>query len=145
MREVSFTSLSAALPTIPSIHPGEKKTFKIYSSFVFRVKLLTTGNNTVRFNPNFYKTGKVKKKEFSNMDQVSMWATGVSFNPGHLGRTFLEPCTLPLLTPHLHSGAGSPPSSFLFDPSFPQSLMTDKPYHNEPGYETERFGGDVKR
>jgi len=24
-----------------------------------RVKLLTTGNNTVRFNPNFYKTGKV--------------------------------------------------------------------------------------
>ena len=23
--------------------------------------------------------------------------------------------------------------------------MTDKPYHNEPGYETERFGGDVKR
>ena len=29
--------------------------------------------------------------------------------------------------------------------SFLQSLMTDKPYHNEPGYETERFGGDVKR
>ena len=26
-----------------------------------------------------------------------------------------------------------------------QSLMTDKPYHNEPGYENERFGGDVKR
>ena len=23
--------------------------------------------------------------------------------------------------------------------------MTDKPYHNEPGYENERFGGDVKR
>ena len=40
--------------------------------------------------------------------------------------------------------AMSPPS-FLFNPSFPQSLMTDKPYHNEPGYETERFGGDVKR
>ena len=34
--------------------------FNIYSSIVLRVKLLTTGNNTVRFNPNFYKTGKVK-------------------------------------------------------------------------------------
>ena len=37
------------------------------SKFIFRVKLLTTGNNTVRFNPNFYKTGKVgekKKKQF---------------------------------------------------------------------------------
>lgn len=25
-----------------------------------------------------------------------------------------------------------------------QSLMNDKPYHNEPGYETERFQGDVQ-
>ena len=75
-----------------------------------------------------------------------MWATGVSVNSWHLGRTFLEPCSLTLLTPHLHSGRAGP--SFPFDIQyFPssQSLMTDKPYHNEPGYETERFGGDVKR
>ena len=52
-------------------------------------------------------------KEDENIDWVQMWATGVSFNPGHLGRTFLEPCTLPLLTPHLHSGAGFHPVFYL--------------------------------
>ncbi|KAE8746697.1 hypothetical protein FOCC_FOCC006560 [Frankliniella occidentalis] len=26
-----------------------------------------------------------------------------------------------------------------------QSLLNDKPYHNEPGYETERVSGDVER
>jgi len=76
-----------------------------------RVKLLTTGNNTVRFNPNFYKTGKVC------LSILGTWA-GPSWSPA-----------LSL-------------SSLLISI---QSLMTDKPYHNEPGYETERFGGDVKR
>jgi len=76
-----------------------------------RVKLLTTGNNTVRFNPNFYKTGKVC------LSILGTWA-GPSWSPA-----------LSL-------------SSLLISI---QSLMTDKPYHNEPGYENERFGGDVKR
>ena len=87
------------------------------SKFIFRVKLLTTGNNTVRFNPNFYKTGKVgeKKKKNNSYDTLGSpkrmkkfaWqilVTGVSFNSWDLGRAILEPCTLTLFTSHLHSG-----------------------------------------
>lgn len=76
-----------------------------------RVKLLTTGGNTVRFNPNFYRNGKVC------LSILGTWS-GPAWSPA-----------LSL-------------SSLLISI---QSLMTDKPYHNEPGYETERAGGDVRR
>jgi len=76
-----------------------------------RVKLLTTGEGTVRFNPNFYKSGKVC------LSILGTWS-GPSWSPA-----------LSL-------------SSLLISI---QSLMTDKPYHNEPGYERERAGGDVRR
>ena len=59
MREGSSTFLCAALPTTQSIRPGGKEKISFIILFLHRVKLLTTGNNTVRFNPNFYKTGKV--------------------------------------------------------------------------------------
>ena len=64
---------------------------------------MTTGNNTVRFNPNFYKTGKVKK--IIQNEEIHVTNSGVSFNSWHLGGAILEPCTLTLFTPHLHSGA----------------------------------------
>jgi len=76
-----------------------------------RVKLLTTGNGTVRFNPNFYKSGKVC------LSILGTWS-GPAWSPA-----------LSL-------------SSLLISI---QSLMTDKPYHNEPGYERERLSGDVRR
>jgi len=76
-----------------------------------RVKLLTTGDNTVRFNPNFYRNGKVC------LSILGTWS-GPSWSPA-----------LSL-------------SSLLISI---QSMMTDKPYHNEPGFETERCGGEVRR
>jgi ubiquitin-conjugating enzyme E2 Z len=74
-----------------------------------RVKLMTTGSNTVRFNPNLYKNGKVC------LSILGTWA-GPAWSPA-----------LSL-------------SSLLISI---QSLLNEKPYHNEPGYDTaERQTGD---
>ncbi|XP_046393356.1 ubiquitin-conjugating enzyme E2 Z-like isoform X2 [Ischnura elegans] len=76
-----------------------------------RVKLMTTGAGTVRFNPNLYKCGKIC---------LSI-----------LG-TFAGPCWSPAQSL----------SSVLISI---QSLMNEKPYHNEPGFERERCPGDISR
>lgn len=66
-----------------------------------KVKLMTTAQNTVRFNPNFYSNGKVC------LSILGTWP-----GPGwSAGGTILSA----LVSIH--------------------SLMTDKPYHNEPGFE----------
>eukprot|EP00731_Ephydatia_muelleri_P032698 Em0024g242a len=75
-----------------------------------RVRLLTTGGGTVRFNPNLYPNGKV--------------------------------CLSILGTWH---GPGWTPSHSLSSVAISiQSLLNDKPYHNEPGFEMERRPGDVQ-
>ena len=66
-----------------------------------KVKLMTTGNGTVRFNPNLYSNGKVC------LSIIGTW----------LGPKWLPSQTL---------------SSVLLSI---QSLLNEKPYHNEPGYE----------
>lgn len=72
-----------------------------------KVKLMTTSDGTVRFNPNFYKNGKVCLSLLGTWSGPS-WSSALSL------------------------------SSLLMSI---QSLMNDKPYHNEPGYEKEkRFG-----
>ena len=76
-----------------------------------KVKLMTTGQGTVRFNPNFYKNGMIC------LSILGTWS-GPSWSPA-----------LSL-------------SSLLISI---QSMMNDKPYHNEPGFEKERMHGDVKR
>ncbi|XP_071444313.1 ubiquitin-conjugating enzyme E2 Z-like [Hetaerina americana] len=76
-----------------------------------RVKLMTTGAGTVRFNPNLYKCGKIC---------LSI-----------LG-TFTGPCWSPAQNL----------SSVLISI---QSLMNEKPYHNEPGFEREKSRGDIAR
>lgn len=76
-----------------------------------KVKLMTTGGGSVRFNPNLYKCGKVC------LSILGTW-TGPSWSPAQ---------TL---------------SSVLISI---QSLLTEKPYHNEPGFERERFPGDAAR
>ncbi|CAH1403559.1 unnamed protein product [Nezara viridula] len=76
-----------------------------------KVKFMTTGGGTVRFNPNLYKCGKVC---------ISI-----------LG-TWSGPAWSPALTI----------SSVLISI---QSLLTEKPYHNEPGFERERCPGDSRR
>ncbi|XP_005094047.1 ubiquitin-conjugating enzyme E2 Z [Aplysia californica] len=75
-----------------------------------RVRLMTTGGGTVRFNPNLYRNGKVC------LSILGTWA-GPSWSPAQ---------TL---------------SSVLISI---QSLMNEKPYHNEPGFEHERTSGDSK-
>ncbi|OWK50511.1 Ubiquitin-conjugating enzyme E2 Z, partial [Lonchura striata] len=75
-----------------------------------RVKLLTTGNNTVRFNPNFYRNGKVC------LSILGTW-TGPAWSPAQSISSVLISI---------------------------QSLMTENPYHNEPGFEQERHPGDSK-
>jgi len=72
-----------------------------------RVRLMTTGGGTVRFNPNLYSSGKCC------LSILGTWP-GPSWSPA-----------LSL-------------SSLLISI---QSLMNDKPYHNEPGYERERSAG----
>lgn len=75
-----------------------------------RCRLMTTGNNTVRFNPNLYRNGKVC------LSILGTWA-GPSWSPAQ--------CISSLLISI-------------------QSLMSEKPYHNEPGFEHERTSGDSK-
>lgn len=76
-----------------------------------RVKLLTTGHNQVRFNPNLYHSGKVC------LSILGTWQ-GPAWTPAQ--------CL----------------SSVLISI---QSLMNDKPYHNEPVFETEKHSGDSER
>ena len=76
-----------------------------------KVKLMTTGQGTVRFNPNLYKNGMIC------LSILGTWS-GPSWSPA-----------LSL-------------SSLLISI---QSIMNDKPYHNEPGFEKEKRFGDVKR
>ncbi|OBS77421.1 hypothetical protein A6R68_16134 [Neotoma lepida] len=71
-----------------------------------RVKLMTTGNNTVRFNPNFYRNGKVC------LSILGTW-TGPAWSPAQSISSVLISI---------------------------QSLMTENPYHNEPGFEQDPFG-----
>ncbi|TNN53060.1 Ubiquitin-conjugating enzyme E2 Z [Liparis tanakae] len=78
-----------------------------------RVKLITTGHNTVRFNPNFYRNGKVC---LSILGRVETW-TGPAWSPAQSISSVLISI---------------------------QSLMTENPYHNEPGFEQERHPGDSK-
>ncbi|XP_064842008.1 ubiquitin-conjugating enzyme E2 Z isoform X2 [Oncorhynchus masou masou] len=66
-----------------------------------RVKLITTGQNTVRFNPNFYRNGKVC------LSILGTW-TGPAWSPAQSISSVLISI---------------------------QSLMTENPYHNEPGFE----------
>jgi len=68
-----------------------------------KVKLLTTCNDTVRFNPNLYKNGKVCLSILGTWD-------GPSWSPALTLSTVLLSI---------------------------QSLLNDKPYHNEPGYGKE--------
>ncbi|CAF0745650.1 unnamed protein product [Rotaria sordida] len=75
-----------------------------------RCRLMTTGNNTVRFNPNLYRNGKVC------LSILGTWS-GPSWSPAQ--------CISSLLISI-------------------QSLMSEKPYHNEPGFEHERTSGDSK-
>ncbi|XP_047199685.1 ubiquitin-conjugating enzyme E2 Z [Hippoglossus stenolepis] len=75
-----------------------------------RVKLITTGHNTVRFNPNFYRNGKVC------LSILGTW-TGPAWSPAQSISSVLISI---------------------------QSLMTENPYHNEPGFEQEHHPGDSK-
>ncbi|XP_050405794.1 ubiquitin-conjugating enzyme E2 Z [Patella vulgata] len=76
-----------------------------------RVRLMTTGDGRVRFNPNLYKNGKVC------LSILGTWS-GPAWSPALSLSTLLMSI---------------------------QSVMNEKPYHNEPGFETERNAGDAKR
>ncbi|XP_045208245.1 ubiquitin-conjugating enzyme E2 Z-like [Mercenaria mercenaria] len=76
-----------------------------------RVKLQTTGDGKVRFNPNLYKNGKVC------LSIIGTWS-GPAWSPAQSLSSVLISI---------------------------QSLLNEKPYHNEPGFQTERNAGDAKR
>ncbi|XP_076456156.1 ubiquitin-conjugating enzyme E2 Z-like isoform X2 [Babylonia areolata] len=76
-----------------------------------RVRLMTTGNGMVRFNPNLYKNGKVC------LSILGTWS-GPAWSPAQSLSSVLISI---------------------------QSLMNEKPYHNEPGFEQERNAGDASR
>lgn len=76
-----------------------------------RVKIMTTGEGRVRFNPNLYKNGKVC------LSIIGTWS-GPSWSPAQSLSTVLLSI---------------------------QSLMNEKPYFNEPGFEKERNPGDSAR
>lgn len=76
-----------------------------------RVKLMTTGGGTVRFNPNLYKNGKIC------LSILGTW-TGPCWSPAQSLASVLISI---------------------------QSLLNEKPYHNEPGFERERCSGDSAR
>lgn len=93
-----------------------------------RCRLMTTGNGTVRFNPNLYKNGKIclsilgfvssiqlERRNSSEIDLLYLWF--------HLStRTWTGP-------------AWSPAQCLASVLLSIQSLMSECPYHNEPGFE----------
>ncbi|XP_071507862.1 ubiquitin-conjugating enzyme E2 Z-like [Diadema antillarum] len=76
-----------------------------------RIKLMTTGDGSVRFNPNLYRSGKVC------LSILGTWS-GPAWSPAQSLSSVLMSI---------------------------QSLMNEKPYHNEPGFEQERQPGDCQR
>ncbi|CAI8058283.1 Ubiquitin-conjugating enzyme E2 Z [Geodia barretti] len=76
-----------------------------------RVKFLTTGGGTVRFNPNLYQNGKVC------LSILGTWS-----GPGWTATQSLLSVLVSI-----------------------QSLLNDKPYHNEPGYNQAHNPGDVEK
>ncbi|CAF1383722.1 unnamed protein product [Adineta steineri] len=72
-----------------------------------RCRLMTTGNNTVRFNPNIYANGK-----------VCLSILGTSTGPSWIPALDLSSVLILI-----------------------QSLMSQNPYHDEPGFEQERVAG----
>ncbi|XP_025081138.1 ubiquitin-conjugating enzyme E2 Z-like [Pomacea canaliculata] len=76
-----------------------------------RVRLMTTGDGLVRFNPNLYKNGKVC------LSILGTWS-GPAWSPAQSLASVLISI---------------------------QSVLNEKPYHNEPGFERERNPGDVAR
>ncbi|XP_785296.3 ubiquitin-conjugating enzyme E2 Z [Strongylocentrotus purpuratus] len=76
-----------------------------------RIKLMTTGDGSVRFNPNLYRSGKVC------LSILGTWR-GPAWSPAQSLSSVLMSI---------------------------QSLMNEKPYHNEPGFEQERHPGDCQR
>ncbi len=76
-----------------------------------RVRLLTTGAGSVRFNPNLYKSGK-----------VCLSILGTWHGPGWSASQSISSVLISI-----------------------QSLLSERPYHNEPGFEQERRPGDSKR
>lgn len=80
---------------------------------------MTTGNNTVRFNPNLYRNGK-----------VCLSILGYAFISLRKSSHFI-----PFIFSTWSGPSWSPAqciSSLLISI---QSLMSEKPYHNEPGFE----------
>ncbi|UJR13435.1 hypothetical protein I4U23_000449 [Adineta vaga] len=75
-----------------------------------RCRLMTTGNSTVRFNPNLYRNGKVC------LSILGTWS-GPAWTPAQSLSSLLISI---------------------------QSLMSENPYHNEPGFEKERESGHSK-
>ncbi|CAM9146449.1 unnamed protein product [Hapterophycus canaliculatus] len=75
-----------------------------------RVRLMTTGGGTVRFNPNLYANGKVC------LSILGTWE-GPRWTPVHSVSSVLLSI---------------------------QSLMSEKPYHNEPGFEAASNPQDVR-
>ena len=76
-----------------------------------RVKLMTTCQDTVRFNPNLYRNGK-----------VCLSILGTWNGPGWSPANNLSSVLLSI-----------------------QSLMNEKPYHNEPGFEEKSTGSRMSR
>lgn len=76
-----------------------------------RVRLMTTDQGRVRFNPNLYSNGKVC------LSILGTWV-GPAWSPAQ--------CIASVLISI-------------------QSLMNENPYYNEPGFETERWPGEVGR
>ncbi|KAK3925987.1 Ubiquitin-conjugating enzyme E2 Z, partial [Frankliniella fusca] len=95
-----------------------------------KVLFMPTGAGKVRFNPNLYKCGKVclsilgRKHAVAHCPQPSL----VRF--------------CPLTWPRPEWSPGLNLTSILVSI---QSLLCEKPYHNEPGYDTERVPGDSVR
>ena len=80
---------------------------------------MTTGNNTVRFNPNLYRNGKVCLS-------ILGYAFSSSRKPSHIFQFIFRTWSGPSWSP------AQCISSLLISI---QSLMSEKPYHNEPGFE----------
>lgn len=88
-----------------------------------RCRLLTTGNGTVRFNPNLYNNGK-----------VCLSILGFVFQRGKRERE--ERRKVPSPSFRTWTGPSWSPAQCLASVLLSiQSLMSEKPYHNEPGFE----------
>lgn len=148
-RAANEARLISAPPALRVPAPPDIRFPTDYPNSPPRVLITTTSSGSVRFNPNFYSTGKVC------LSILGTWrgdtAPPAAARPARACALTSAPTPCERARPPPAAAAESPGEQWssvqnvLSVLHSLQSLMHDKPYHNEPDFEKDDGSGDVQR